>query len=292
MADLPVSEQPHWTLAQGVAWILFGDPTQLLPDRGLSSDEYALAEAEADDRGEQYTRPEIILAHPELNQRIDEITKTAGEFPKRGAAVFSIAQRRRELRRMLAHGEAALAVAIQGRKIVAWGKRTAAPFVCPTDHTRYEEIAAVDLLGDVVIGGPLCPPSESWLVILDNHSGSVDHAWRDVRIPADEVRSLFPNPLSPAGAGTAAEPVASSGKAKAHGGRKPKYDWSKVIPGLRAKLVDEGVPAPWDGGQARLEQWVVKQFDANCCPSMSVIRDKVVQEIKCYRKVLGVEAGK
>jgi hypothetical protein len=212
MTKLPVSDRPYWTLPEAVACIVFGDPTQPLPDRGVCTDEVALAEVEACDFDEPYARPDVIVAHPELSEQVDQIIKAACQFPELGGVVLSFAKRRRDLKRLLEQGEAALAAAIMGGEIIAYGKRAPAPFQHPTDDTRYSEIAKVDLLCNVVIGGPLCPPGESWLVTVDDR-GQVDHAWQGVRVLADKVRSLFPNPLVAAinSAGAGARIAATKG---------------------------------------------------------------------------------
>jgi hypothetical protein len=79
--------------------------------------------------------------------------------------------------------------------------------------------------------------------------------------------------------------------AKVRRGRRDKYDWLNVMTGLRAKLEEDGCPRPGDGGQARLEEWVIRQFHPDSCPGESMVRARVAQEIKSYQAFLGIEAG-
>jgi hypothetical protein len=75
-------------------------------------------------------------------------------------------------------------------------------------------------------------------------------------------------------------------------GRRPKYDWSPILTGLRKLLEENGYPEPGSGDQAQLEAWTAEQFDPDSQPSESLIRQKVSEAIKAFQQDIGVKADK
>ncbi len=80
--------------------------------------------------------------------------------------------------------------------------------------------------------------------------------------------------------------VAGEGAPRRGGGRHPKYNWPPALEKLRERLLDDGAPAPGDGGQADLERFVASMFPPDACPAESVIRSKVGKEINDFRREL------
>ena len=69
-------------------------------------------------------------------------------------------------------------------------------------------------------------------------------------------------------AGSSAKPSRSINKTKGKAaGRKATYQWGPIMDELRMMLMDDGVPEPGDGGQAKLESFVKSRFSADYLPS-------------------------
>jgi hypothetical protein len=97
---------------------------------------------------------------------------------------------------------------------------------------------------------------------------------------ASEILKVL-KPWQPA---TAAQQAA---RPKRGGGRRPHPLWATVIPALRAWLVENGVPAAGDGGQANMERLAAKMFPPDECPSVTgTIRPKVKAAINARRREL------
>ena len=163
--------------------------------------------------------------------------------------------------------------------------------------TPRSEISKIELLGQVILNRET-PQSQSWLFVHDEKTHSRNF-WIDVLIPAARLRELHPKPLATGdetmqAIGADSEPAQPPPKSgiKRHRGARPKYDWEAVIARLRAKLKEDGCPAPGDGGQAHLERWVCDQFHPDFCPGETMIRVRVSQEIKTFRESLGIKADK
>ena len=192
-SDLIGTGKAFWTLPEAVSSILFGDPSQPLPSRGEAVEEIAFA-AEASHLGDKYARPQMAPLHPKIRRTLDSITH-AVRNPDQAVALRAGAGAQRARRHLLATAEGKLATAVQDRSLPAYGRRAPSAFVRPSVDVRYSEIAPADLIGIAAVGGVLCPPSESWLVIADRITGAALGAWFDVQISAEQILAVFPAPL-------------------------------------------------------------------------------------------------
>ena len=66
--------------------------------------------------------------------------------------------------------------------------------------------------------------------------------------------------------------------------REGRYNWEQAIVKINASIFADGIPKPFNGGQAKLERLAMATFPPDRCPAESVIRRRVSAIIREYRK--------
>jgi hypothetical protein len=242
-ARQPNGELGFWKIPQSLAWIMFRDPDHPIPDREKSAEDAAFDVLAAMAHNQPTDLPPQIDRGPlrhVVDQLVNEILESSNQII---VAVVKEAQQRQRLRELLSLAEATLVGYYQSEKIVPRGRpqpELNSHRLLPADHV---EIAYLALLGEVTLSGPICPPSQSYLVARDPACPGANKVWRDVLTPAKQLKSLNPTPLvliGPAREGEKSSPAVAA--------------WLDVASEPRSARTDEihkAISAVYDFAEAR-----------------------------------------
>jgi hypothetical protein len=185
--------------------MVFGDPYHVLPNLGVSGDDVAFAELLARENNQPYERPTPFDREP-FRHAVNQLVERAVGSPTRDTTAFANqAAGRYWLRKFGNDAEKVLVADFQQGLIPLSGRPHRQWNGLSLTRAERVSISYLNLLGEVILNSPIHAPSQSWLFVRDPAFLGAENAWRDVWIPADELKRLHPTPLTRLGVASRAE---------------------------------------------------------------------------------------